>query len=589
MMKIEALQKADPYFDYSYYDRNGDRKITTDELCPLVILYQDWPWGEVRNNVTNVATADGVTLDFSGGLATVYTPDFRTRTELGIIDHELSHVLIGAGDMYENGDPTAPGPYSIMDQHQWNAHLDPLHKWMAGKFYEPETVRKDGYVTLNPIAEDPRILLLHNPRHHAGEFFLVENRGGKGYNASLPSKGLALWHCDRYRLPNWRTAVEIEPAGGSGGWFKYATYLFTGDDPGFAATKDVWDGSTLANTKWHDNSRSGIGLFGIERIPGTDSIRVFVDVPGPGMLVQWRNRRVDIGAGHKFTAQLRLINTDYTSDTATVVLSSAAGLSWTKKTLTLSPYTPVLLNVDVTPTALSQDVIASVTGQRGGASQDRMRLAGSCRSIAGVTPTSLPNLTLGAFDVSLNLPAVVEAVRVGTHVIKSRDPNDWSNGFFELLNSNRTVRVHPPQGLAPGTYPLSVQFPLCTAGPVNVQFTKITVPAIATTLSLTTGRLQTVWIGKGLLPLGTVGVLTLSASPKPSVIPNLVSLALGDQFRSLIILPAQVVNGTTNVVPWAFPAPAALVGKRLYFQGVLINPYNLSKFFTTPRTNTDYK
>ncbi|GEM_PF-2964877 len=589
MMKIEALQKADPYFDYSYYDRNGDRKITTDELYPLVILYQDWPWGEVRNNITNVATSDGVTLDFRGGLATVYTPDFRNRSELGIHAHELSHLLIRAGDMYENRDPTAPGPYSIMDQHPYNGHLDPLHKWKAGKFLEPEIVGKDGYVTLNPIAVDPRVLLLRDPRSHTGEFFLVENRGGKGYNASLPAKGLALWHCDQNRLWNWRTAIEIEPAGGSGGWYKYGTYLFTGNDPGFAASKDVWDGSTLVNTRWHDRTRSGIGLFGIERIQGTDSIRVYVDVPGPGILVQWRNRRVDIGAGHKFTAQLRVVNTDYTAASATVTLASPAGLSWTRKTLSLSPYVPVLLNVDVTPTSFSQDVLASVVGSRGGGSQDRMRLAGSCRSIASVTPRSLPNLTLGAFDVNLNLPAFVEAVSLGGRLIKSRDANDWSKGYFEVLNGNRTVRVHPPQGLAPGVYPLAVRFPLCTSGSVNVTLSRVTSFAIATTLSLTTGRTQTVWVSKGGLPVGSVGVLTLSGSPKPSVIPNLVSLGLGDGFRSLIILPAQVVNGTTNVAPWAFPTPGSLLGKRLYFQGVLINPYNLSRFFATPRTNTDYK
>jgi len=589
-MKIEALQKADATFDYSYYDRNGDRKITTDELYPLVVMYQDTNFGEVRNNVNNVATSDGVTLDFSGGLATVYTPDFKKRWEIGVADHELSHLIIHAGDMYESNDPTAPGPYSIMDQHTWNGHLDPLHKWKAGKFYEPEIAYKDGYVTLGPIASDPRFLMLRNPKSHNGEFFLVENRGGASYNASLPSQGLALWHCDQKRLPNWRTAIEIEPAGGLTNKFRYNTYLFRGTDLGFAVNKDVWDDSLLANTRWHDKTRSGIGLWAIERIWGTKNMRFFVDVPGPGALVQWQSRRVDIGPGGKFRTYVRVVNTDYSSDTMTVTLSSAAKLSWRSKTFSIKPYERKILAVDVTPTAFPQPVTASVSGTRGGSSKDTMNLVGSCRSILTVAPKKLPNLTMGYFDVQLNNSVtVIDSVTLGGKVIRSQDANDWSDGYYQLLNSGKLVRVHPPQGMIPGSYPLRVRFPLCSTNSVNVSLTRMSSLSLLTTPVLTAGRTQGLWTSKGNLHSGSVAILTISGSPKQSVIPKIVKLDLGDSFRSFYMIPAVVVNPLSNTIGWFLPTPGAIANNRIYFQTILIDPTNISQFLTTNRVQTDYR
>lgn len=588
-MKIEALQKADAAFDYSYYDRNGDKKVTTDELYGLVVMYQDTNFGEVRNDVPSVATSDGVTLDFGGGLATVYTPDFKQRWEIGVADHELSHLLIGAGDMREDNDPSAPGPFSIMDQHGWNGHLDPLHKWKAGKFDEPEIVAKDGYVTLAPIGDEARFLMLRDVRSHSGEYFLVENRGGKSYNASLPAKGLALWHCDQNRLPNWRTAVEIEPAGGLARKFAHHTYLFSGTDPGFAASKDVWDDSQHTNTRWHDGARSGIGLWGIERVGSDNSIRVFVDVPGPGALAQWEERRHDIGAGGKFQTRLRIVNTHQGSATMTVNVRSSAQLSWTRQVFTLQPYEQRILTVAVTPTALSQTVTADVRGAGGGSSADVMQLAGTCRTITGIAPASLLNLTLGAFDLSLNAPGQVEAVTIGNRVIASRDANDWSDGYYELLSGGRVVRVHAPQGLPPGTYSFRVRFPLCTSNPAGGVLTRMTSRALVTTPVLTAGRVQSVWITKGTMASGTVGLLTLSASPNPSIVSGLVKLDLGNAFRELLILPALVVDPISNAVAWRFPIPAALSGQRLYYQAVLIDPRNVHDLLTTNRAQTDLR
>ena len=136
-MLLEALQKVDQdNFDFSLYDRDGNGTITSKELVTLVALYQDTTAGFVRS-IPNYTTNDGVVLNNSA-FPHVYLPDFQTALQNGLIDHELAHVLINAGDMYETSwDPTAPGPYTLMDQHAAHPHLDPYHKLHTGSWFDP--------------------------------------------------------------------------------------------------------------------------------------------------------------------------------------------------------------------------------------------------------------------------------------------------------------------------------------------------------------------------------------------------------------------------------------------------------------------
>jgi len=346
-MKIEALQKADAVFDFSYYDRNGDGKVKPDELGGLVLFYQDMTFGEVRS-LPAVATNDGVTLDFASGIATAYSPDLKANVEFGLFCHELCHLLIGAGDMYENGDPTAPGPFSMMDQHAGFSHLDPLHKLKAGNWFDTWDVSSDGYMEIQPVARGGRIVKLQDANSHKGEYFLVENRQKVGYDATLPTDGLAVWHCDEKRLPNWRTAVEIEPAGGPN--YRYADYLFTGRVGGFDASNDVWDGSAKTNTRWHDKTPSRIGVWAIQR-QENGAVRAFFDVPGPGVLAQVEH--CDMGVD-PFTnptkVRIRVMNTHTALDTFKVTVNAAGWCSWTVKYLLNTPgYKPMILEVLVKP------------------------------------------------------------------------------------------------------------------------------------------------------------------------------------------------------------------------------------------------
>jgi len=353
-MKIEALQKADATFDYSYYDRNGDGVVRTDELYPMVVLYQDYTFGEVRDDVKGVSTNDGVTLDYSSGLATIYTPDFKTGTELGLIAHELCHLIIDAGDEYPEENqprlPDDPGPYSLMDWHAYFAHLDPLHKMKAGNWIDPVTVAKDGYTIMTGVAQGGRVYQLRDPASHAGEYFLVEYRKKTGFfDGRLPSDGLALWHCDEKRLKDWRTAIEIEPAGGQTNWFKYETYLFTGTQPGFHLANDVHDDSSHANTRWHDQTKSRIGIWGIRK-QADGTMKAFLDVPGPGVLIQFDRLDYPMNPDGWATLIARIVNTDVTPATFRLSLQMDGAVKGLPSSVNLGGYQQRILAFRVKPT-----------------------------------------------------------------------------------------------------------------------------------------------------------------------------------------------------------------------------------------------
>ncbi len=368
-MKHEALRFADNVFDYSYYDRDGDGLVKKDELYALCVFYQDSTFGEVRP-IPLLATNDGVTLDYGSGIATVYTPGFTARDHLGVIDHELTHLLLGTGDMYETSwDPTAPGPYSIMDQHWYNGHLDPLHKLKQGRWYEAYGMTTDRWVTLTPVSSSGSILKLYDPRSHGGEYFLVENRAGRSYNATLPSSGLAVWHCDESRLGNWRTAVELEHANGPQNPIRWNEALFTGSGPGFDPGHDFWENSPNVNSRWHDGSGSGVGFWAARQtLDGTGNMRLFVDAPGPGVLVHFESGDVSVDSSGVAHLRVRVVNTDFLTDTFNVSIQVNGQASWISRSVTLGGYGSVIWNLSVTPSSPSEVVKVTATGTASGLS-----------------------------------------------------------------------------------------------------------------------------------------------------------------------------------------------------------------------------
>ncbi|MGC8991543.1 MAG: hypothetical protein ACP5MD_15615, partial [Verrucomicrobiia bacterium] len=91
---------------------------------------------------------------------------------LGLVAHELAHLLFNAGDMYFYFfEPYAAGPYSLMDQSPRNpGHLDPVHKLHLG-WLTPQLVTSNRWFRLRDVESSQDAAPLR-PRSRVGGVFL---------------------------------------------------------------------------------------------------------------------------------------------------------------------------------------------------------------------------------------------------------------------------------------------------------------------------------------------------------------------------------------------------------------------------------
>ena len=349
-MQLEALQKADSdNFDFALYDRNGDGSVTPNELVTIVVLYQNESLhassGFVRT-ISNYVTNDGVTL-VNTDFPHVYLQDFNQPHQIGLISHELAHIYIQAGDMYEDAgtDPSAPGPFSLMDQHNTHPDLDPWHKLHHGQWFNSHVINQDGYELVTQVEQQPSIYKLADPSSHLGEYFLVENRQHTGYDSGLPDTGLAIWHINDNAADPYRDGVMIESASGTS---NYTTYMF--DGAGSLWGKDWWWGSIGSNSRWLDASDSHIGVWAIP--PSGSDMLVYFDVPGPGILVDIQPMEALVFTGQSLSFPVRLVNTGSSPDTFTLTSSLPGGWgTWSQNPVTLTSYQERIVSLSVHPPA----------------------------------------------------------------------------------------------------------------------------------------------------------------------------------------------------------------------------------------------
>lgn len=190
----EAIRKADKDFDFAKYDRNRNGTLEPTELGVLFVIPQNGPFGTMRTPAGKEVpaweplTVDGVTIP---AITEAY---IGNPPNLGLVAHELSHILLGAPDMYLDA-PHRAGAFSLMDISYRSVHLDPFLKLKLG-WLKPRVVTKPGEYSLRDVETSREALIVYDPRRGSGEYFLLENRWrGKTYDADgLTADGLAVWH-----------------------------------------------------------------------------------------------------------------------------------------------------------------------------------------------------------------------------------------------------------------------------------------------------------------------------------------------------------------------------------------------------------
>ncbi len=197
-----------------------------------------------------------------------------------------------------------------------------------------------------------------------------------------------------------------------------------------------------------------------------------------------------------------------------------------------------------------------------------------CPVLSSVNPSTNFNVTGGYFRVTGSDLLGITRVDFGSRVITSTSPDDWYTGYFRVV-SDSVMYVYPPQGLVQGNYTIYAYNPACKSNGVTAGIVYPLSRILACPVQLKGGKTLNVLAHRGNMPVSTLTLLTLSASPAPSVIPGLISLSHGGGFGPTFLAWPVLVNHhpVTGVARWTIPTPAGVAGT-FYFQAVMVDPSN---------------
>lgn len=247
----EAIRKADREFDFKRYDTNKNGVLEATELGVLFVIPQNGPFGTMRTPAGREApkweplVVDGVRID---AITEAYA---GKPLNLGLFAHELSHLLLGAPDMYMNV-PYRAGRYSLMDSSYGTEHIDPFEKLKLG-WLRWRAVSFRGSFNLRAIETTGDALILWDPKRGPSEYFLIENRWrDKTFDSGLPSDGVAVWHI----VEDPAVFDKLEPRGGGPGeWGRNGIRLLraNGGKP-VDDSKALFGMNAVCEAKWSDGA-----------------------------------------------------------------------------------------------------------------------------------------------------------------------------------------------------------------------------------------------------------------------------------------------------------------------------------------------
>jgi M6 family metalloprotease-like protein len=323
----EAIRKAARDIDFRRFEADRDGALPAAELGVLFVLPGKGDGGGLNRTVgedfQDRSEARGITVD-GVKITSIAEVSIGAPPGPGIIAHELSHLLLGHGDMYFTFfNPAAAGMYSIMDQDGQAPHLDPFAKLKLG-WLRPRLIFRSGTYRLADVETDCTGWILLDPRRNTQEYFIVENRWpGTSFDRVLPDRGLAVWHIMEdpatynAALPPPNTDAEKWRAIDGGGFtrkgirmirpvqtapFNNARALWDGTDPvtGYDLLSDDAVQSH-AELRWGDGSPSGFevrdfgapGVVVEARLTAPWTPRRTVVPPGPRRLPPGPRRAQD--------------------------------------------------------------------------------------------------------------------------------------------------------------------------------------------------------------------------------------------------------------------------------------------------------
>lgn len=207
-MIVTACQAIADQVDFSDYDWDGDG--TVDQVMCLYAGQGQadggasntiWPheWELAESDYGDILEINGIKINT---YAVANERSYGSIEGIGTICHEFSHCL-GLPDMYDinYGGNFGMGEWSLMDQGSYNGNgfcpsgYSSFDRYTCGWVTPVELDRNTTIEVMQPLEDKPEVYLVRNEAYE-NEYFLLENRQQKGWDADIPGNGLLILYVD---------------------------------------------------------------------------------------------------------------------------------------------------------------------------------------------------------------------------------------------------------------------------------------------------------------------------------------------------------------------------------------------------------
>ncbi|BCG65964.1 MAG: hypothetical protein methR_P3836 [Methyloprofundus sp.] len=449
----DAIIAADAFVDFSVYDANLDGFVDADELAIVVVVagferaYSSTApsvWGHKWSIFSAPPVVDGVKVaDYhsgAGGYAQFGEIHLDHQATMGIMVHELGHLIFGLPDLYDIDSSSAGiGYFGVMGSGSWGAATGteagemPVMPSAWTRYNRGWADGAEGAATESITAAGDASANSSNSVYRAStnvnsEYFLVENRQLDGYDQGFERwfgnsfGGLLIWHIDDTQTANANDAqrwVDLEEADGT------QVNAGSASDAWYAGNATVFDDTTTPNSKQYNGAASGVDINSISAA-GTVMTATFGAAPG-----------------------VPEITTPVPGSTLT---SATEVFSWVDNGATVAQY-----QLDIGSTVggtdiFSQNIGTSITQSVAGLPTDgssvyarlSYNIAGTWTLYDYVYTAATINIP-GDFDTDSDIDLddinLMKAV-FGTNAVGANDPYDMNNdGVINVLDFRMVIRL----------------------------------------------------------------------------------------------------------------------------------------------------
>jgi immune inhibitor A len=322
----DAIRAADADVNFALFDNDGPDGLPDsgddDGVLDGVLVIHAGPAGEGTADKGDVwshqwSVRETVRIDgIRAGLYFTVAEDAR----VGVICHEFGHIL-GLMDLYDGDyDGAGLGWWSLMAYGSWSMWgMMPPHPdaWSRARLGFVTPLVPNGSpaeVEIPPVETSPVVYKLWTNGAGTSEYFLVENRRKVGFDQSLPSEGLLIYHVDESVSSNMDALhyrVALEQADGlkhlEGGFWRGNLGDLGDPFPG-VMRREVFSGATEPGSRAYNLVRTGVAVRGIRSdglmstatletaaAPAPEPIELLVeDADGDGCLAPGESGRLSI-------------------------------------------------------------------------------------------------------------------------------------------------------------------------------------------------------------------------------------------------------------------------------------------------------